>query len=77
MAPRASWRRMMVPGHCYCEPAHYGNAGFMVGVLLTGLKWHHLETGDPRVDPANDTWDKYPYFGGRVVDEQGNLPNAP
>ncbi|MCX7887398.1 MAG: glycoside hydrolase family 127 protein [Verrucomicrobiae bacterium] len=43
------WRRMMVPGHCYCEPAHYGNAGFMVGVLLTGLKWYHLETGDPRV----------------------------
>jgi hypothetical protein len=43
------WRRMMVPGHCLCEPAHYGNAGFMVGVLLTGLKWYHLETGDPRV----------------------------
>jgi len=43
------WRRMLVPGHCLCEPAHYGNAGFMVGVLLTGLKWYHLETGDPRV----------------------------
>lgn len=43
------WRRMMVPGHCLCEPAHHGNAGFMVGVLLTGLKWYHLETGDPRV----------------------------
>jgi hypothetical protein len=43
------WRRRMVPGHCLCEPAHYGNAGFMVGVLLTGLKWYHLETGDPRV----------------------------
>ncbi len=43
------WRRMMVPGHCLCEPAHYGNAGFMVGVLLTGLKWHHMATGDPRV----------------------------
>jgi hypothetical protein len=43
------WRRMMVPGHCLCEPSHYGNAGFMVGVLLTGLKWYHLETGDPRV----------------------------
>lgn len=43
------WRRMMVPGHCLCEPAHYGNAGFMVGVLLTGLKWYHLETQDPRV----------------------------
>ncbi|MCX7044107.1 MAG: hypothetical protein NTX50_01295 [Candidatus Sumerlaeota bacterium] len=43
------WRRMMVPGHCLCEPAHYGNAGFMVGVLLTGLKLYHLETSDPRV----------------------------
>ena len=43
------WRRMMVPGHCLCEPAHYGNAGFMVGVLMTGLTWYHLETGDPRV----------------------------
>jgi hypothetical protein len=43
------WRRRMVPGHCLCEPAHYGNAGFMVGVLLTGLRWYHLETGDARV----------------------------
>lgn len=43
------WRRMLVPGHCLCEPAHYGNAGFMVGVLLSGLKWYHLETGDLRV----------------------------
>jgi hypothetical protein len=43
------WRRRMVPGHCLCEPAHYGNAGFMVGVLLTGLKWYQLETGDERV----------------------------
>jgi N-sulfoglucosamine sulfohydrolase len=29
-------------------------------------------TADPRVDPKNDAWDQYPYFGGRVVDEQGN-----
>lgn len=43
------WRRRMVPGHCLCEPAHYGNAGFMVGVLLTGLRWYHQETNDPRV----------------------------
>ncbi|NLF18616.1 MAG: PKD domain-containing protein [Lentisphaerae bacterium] len=60
------WRRRMVPGHCLCEPAHYGNAGFMVGVLLTGLKWYHLETGDARVAEslhqgarflANDMWE--------------------
>jgi hypothetical protein len=30
------------------------------------------DTDDPRVDPNNDDWDSYPYFGGRVVDEQGN-----
>jgi hypothetical protein len=34
-------------------------------------KWMR-DTGDPRVDPANDAWDASPYFGGRVVDEQGN-----
>ena len=22
--------------------------------------------GDPRVDPSNDSWDAYPYFGGRA-----------
>ncbi|MBL9211722.1 MAG: sulfatase [Opitutaceae bacterium] len=30
------------------------------------------ETADPRVDPTYDAWDKYPYFGGRVVDEHGH-----
>lgn len=30
-------------------------------------------TADPRVDPACDVWDSYPYFGRPVVDEQGNL----
>lgn len=24
------------------------------------------DTNDPRVDPACDTWDKYPYFGGKA-----------
>jgi hypothetical protein len=24
------------------------------------------ETADPRIDPANDSWDSYPYFGGRA-----------
>ncbi len=50
--PPGGWVRMMVPGHCHCEPFHYGNAGFMVGVLLTGLKWYHLETDDQRVARA-------------------------
>ena len=43
------WSRMMVPGHCHCEPRHRGNAGFMVAVLLSGLKYYHDVTGDPRV----------------------------
>jgi arylsulfatase A-like enzyme len=33
-------------------------------------KWMR-ESGDPRVNPASDAWDAYPYFGGRVVDEHG------
>ena len=28
------------------------------------------ETSDPRVDPAFDAWDKYPYFGGRAKTEK-------
>jgi hypothetical protein len=24
------------------------------------------ETGDPRIDPAHDAWDTYPYYGGRA-----------
>ncbi len=50
--PPGGWVRMMVPGHCHCEPFHYGNAGFMVGILLTGLRWYHQETGDDRVAQA-------------------------
>ena len=46
------WSRMMVPGHCRCEPRHRGNAGFMVAVLLSGLKYYHDVTGDPRVKQA-------------------------
>ena len=46
------WSRMMVPGHCRCEPRHRGNAGFMVAVLLSGLKYYHDVTGDPRVKEA-------------------------
>ena len=46
------WSRMMVPGHCHCEPRHRGNAGFMVAVLLSGLKYYHDITEDPRVREA-------------------------
>jgi hypothetical protein len=46
---QGGWSRMMVPGHCECLPRHRGNAGFMVAVLLSGLKYYHDVTGDPRV----------------------------
>jgi hypothetical protein len=50
--PAGGWRRMLVPGHCTCTPRHYGNAGFMVGILLTGLRHYHEVTGDPAVAAA-------------------------
>jgi len=43
------WSRMMVPGHCLCEPRHRGNAGFMVSILLSGLTYYHDVTGEPAV----------------------------
>ena len=43
------WSRMLVPGHCLCEPRHRGNAGFMVAVLLAGMKYYYDVTGDPAV----------------------------
>ena len=47
------WDRLMVPGHCYCDPPrHKGNAGFMVGILTVGLKRYHEATGDRRVARA-------------------------
>ncbi len=47
------WDRLMVPGHCHCDPPrHTGNAGFMVGVLMVGLKRFHEATGDARVSGA-------------------------
>lgn len=47
--PDGGWKRQLVPGHCYCTPRHQGNAGFMVGVLLTGLKSYYAATQDERV----------------------------
>lgn len=47
-----TWSRMMRPGHCHCEPRHRGNAGFMVAVLLSGLKYYHDVVPDPRVKEA-------------------------
>ena len=50
--PNGGWKRQMVPGHCFCTPRHQGNAGFMVGVLLTGLRHYYEATGDERVASA-------------------------
>ena len=44
------WSHMMIPGHCRCEPRHQGNAAFMVAVLLSGLKYYHDVTEDPRIE---------------------------
>jgi hypothetical protein len=44
------WQRQLVPGHCNCPPPrHRGNAGFMVGVLMSGLKKYYDATADEHV----------------------------
>jgi N-sulfoglucosamine sulfohydrolase len=34
--------------------------------LRTRVDQWMRETGDPRVNPTNDSWDAYPYFGGKA-----------
>ncbi|MBT7166653.1 MAG: hypothetical protein HN904_27975, partial [Victivallales bacterium] len=46
------WSRMMVPGHCHCEPRHRGNANFMIALLLSGIKYYHEMTGEPEAKEA-------------------------
>jgi hypothetical protein len=41
--------RELLPGHCYCEEHHWGAAGFMAGVLMTGLKMYYQATSDEEV----------------------------
>ncbi|MFA7173765.1 MAG: carbohydrate binding domain-containing protein [Kiritimatiellia bacterium] len=38
-------------GHCNCPPEeqHFGEAGFMLGVLMTGMKMYYDVTGDPKI----------------------------
>ena len=51
--PSGGWDRLMVPGHCFCiPPRHTGNAAFMVGVLMAGLKYYYEATGEKRVADA-------------------------
>ena len=35
-------------GHCHCKKKHYGEAGFMLGTLVTGLHMYYEATGDRR-----------------------------
>ncbi len=46
--PDGGWGRQLVPGHCTHTPRHHGNAGFMVGVLMSGLKYYAEASGDQR-----------------------------
>ena len=50
--PDGGWRKLLTPGHCACLPRHYGNAGFMLAVMLTGLMRYEQATGDPRIEQA-------------------------
>ena len=51
--PGGGWERVLKEGHCGCEPPRErGEAGFMVGVLLSGLRRYHELTGDDRVAEA-------------------------
>ena len=47
------WVHMLTESHCGCGfPRCRGEAGFMVGVLLSGLKRYHALTGDEQVAQA-------------------------
>ena len=50
---RGFYNHRLPTGHCYCEKKHYGEAGFMLGVLMTGLKMYYDATLDERA--ADDT----------------------
>jgi len=39
----------LATGHCNCDEKHSGEAGFMLGVLMTGMKMYYDETGDEQV----------------------------
>ncbi len=43
------WDRRLGGGHCACDPPHIGEAGFMVAVLMSGMKRYHELTGDEKI----------------------------
>ena len=49
-SPDGGWRHQLrPPGHCRHNPPHHGNVGFLVGILMSGLKMLHEETQDTRI----------------------------
>ena len=51
--PGGGWEHLLKKGHCsHPPPRCRGEAGFMVGVLLSGLRRYHELTGDDRVADA-------------------------
>ena len=52
-SPGGGWERILTDSHCGCGyPRCRGEAGFMVGVLLSGLMRYYRHTGDPAVAEA-------------------------
>lgn len=43
------WVHQLSGGHCDCEVKHFGEAGFMAGVLMTALKYYYEATGDEEI----------------------------
>ena len=51
--PTGGWEHPLSEAHCHCEPVRcHGEAGFMVGVLLSGLRRYHALTEDANVAEA-------------------------
>ena len=44
------------------------------GALAARVEAWMRETHDPRVDPATNVWDTYPYFGGKAKDLRDAKP---
>ncbi len=50
--PDGGWSRKLTRYHCNCLPRHIGEAGFMVGVLTSGLLRYYEAVGDERAAEA-------------------------
>ena len=51
--PTGGWERPLTASHCQCPvPLHYGEAGFMIGILMAGLRRYYAIDDDARVAEA-------------------------